>query len=323
MAPGLIARVRWLRRNALGINRRNQDLLLRYNSPWLVGLVDHKLRTKEVLAQHGLAVPATYARCARASHLSELRAEISRRGDFVVKPARGAGGEGVVVIAGRDGERFVKLTGTCLTIRDLLAHAADILGGAFSLSQTHDEVLLEQRLKNHPTLEPFCPIGVADLRVVLLHGVPVMGMLRLPTVASDGRANLHVGGIGVGLDLANGHPNYAVCRDRPIERHPDTHQPLKDIRISDWRAVVELAARTYDAIPLGFVGVDVVLDETQGPVVLELNARPGLSIQLANRRGLRPSIRSLLLRTASVPDTIGAGARVALGMELSQREDVS
>ncbi|HUI27349.1 MAG TPA: sugar-transfer associated ATP-grasp domain-containing protein [Candidatus Kryptonia bacterium] len=321
MAAGLIARLRWLRQHALGINRRNQDLLLRYNPPRLVSLVDHKLRTKDVLAEHQLAVPATYARCARATRLVELSAEMARRADFVLKPARGAGGEGIVVIAGRDGDGFVKLSGARLTLRDLLAHAADIIGGAFSLSQTYDEVLLEQRLKNHPALAPFCPAGVADLRVVLLHGVPVMAMLRLPTIASDGRANLHVGGIGVGIELASGRPCFGVCRDRPIERHPDTRQPLIDIGIPHWPEALRLAARAYDAIPLGFVGVDIVIDESLGPVILELNARPGLSIQLANRRGLRPPVRNLLLRTGTVPGTIGAEARVALGVEMAQQEE--
>jgi hypothetical protein len=38
---------------------------------------------------------------------------------------------------------------------------------------------------------------------------------------------------------------------------------------------------------LGFLGVDVVLDKEKGPAVLEVNARPGLSIQVCNRAGLK------------------------------------
>jgi glutathione synthase/RimK-type ligase-like ATP-grasp enzyme len=64
-----------------------------------------------------------------------------------------------------------------------------------------------------------------------------------------------------------------------------------------------------DAFGLGFVGVDVVHDEHRGPLVLELNARPGLAIQLANRRGLRPVLETIA--GAVVPDA--AAARVALG----------
>ncbi|HVN85079.1 MAG TPA: sugar-transfer associated ATP-grasp domain-containing protein [Candidatus Binatia bacterium] len=321
MEPALIARLRWLRRNVLGINRRNQELVLRYNSPSLIAVVDHKARTKEALAQRGLAVPPTYARCARTAQLGDFYAECARRAEFVLKPARGAGGEGIVVIAGRDGDRFVKLSGARLTPRDLLAHAADILGGAFSLSQTHDEVLIEQRLTTDPALTPYCPGGVADLRVLLLHGVPLMAMLRLPTAASQGRANLHVGGIGVGLHLATGAARFAICRDRPLTHHPDTRHPLREIRVPHWHEALRLAARAYDAIPLGLLGVDIVLADPHGPVILELNARPGLSIQLANRRGLRPLVRNLLLRTPASSGTIAADARVALGVELSEQED--
>jgi alpha-L-glutamate ligase-like protein len=158
------------------------------------------------------------------------------------------------------------------------------------------------------------------LRVLLVHGVPVMAMLRLPTLASDGRANLHVGGIGVGLDLAGGRARHAICRDRPIARHPDTGRALCEIRMPHWRAALQLAARAYDAVPLGLLGVDIVIDGTLGAVILELNARPGLSIQLANRRGLRPVVSNLLLHRAAAPATIGAEGRVALGIELSRQE---
>ena len=41
-----------------------------------------------------------------------------------------------------------------------------------------------------------------------------------------------------------------------------------------------------DALELGYVGVDFVIDANDGPVVLEANARPGLAIQVAHRHGL-------------------------------------
>ncbi len=310
-------RVRWLRRNALGLNRRNQDLVLRHNPPRLIGLVDHKTRTKELLAAQGITVPQTYARCTRTRDLMNLEGQIARFAEFVVKPACGAGGEGVLVIAGRDGDRLVKVSGAKLTRRDLLAHAADILGGAFSLSRARDEVLVEQRLRPDASLAPYSPSGVADLRVLLAWGVPLLAMLRLPTHASEGRANLHMGGIGVGMDLVTGVPRYAVCRDQPIEVHPDTQRALCEMRIPHWQDVVRLASRTYDAVPLGYLGVDIVIDDRLGPVILELNARPGLSIQLANRRGLRPLLAALE-RELAAGRALDADERVQLGMALNE-----
>jgi alpha-L-glutamate ligase-like protein len=312
----LIARLRWVRREALGLNRRNQQFLLQLNSPRLVGLVDHKVQTKEVLARHGLPVPDTFGRYVRQRDIDLLAREVERRPEFALKPARGAGGEGVVVIAGRTHDRLLKASGGQLRLGDLLAHAADIIAGAFSLSQARDEAILEHRLAPEPVLAGYSPGGIPDVRVLLVRGVPVMAMLRLPTRASDGRANLHVGGVGVGIDLANGRAVHAICRDRSIVLHPDTQQPLSAIRVPCWDDILLLAARSYDAIPLGYFGIDIVVDVRLGPVILELNARPGLSIQLANHRGLRRMLDELGQQRT---DRLAPAERVALGLDIASR----
>jgi alpha-L-glutamate ligase-like protein len=311
----LTERLRRVRREALGLNRRNQDLVLRLNPPRLVALVDHKIETKAVLARHGLPVPETYGRYGRQRELAELAREIERRQEFVLKPARGAGGNGVMVIVGRNGDRWRRASGAPLSIADLLAHAADVIAGAFSLSQARDEVLLEARLSPESVLAAYSPGGIPDIRVVLLHGVPIMAMLRLPTRTSGGRANLHVGGIGVGIDLVRGHAVHAIWRDRPIALHPDTQQPLSAVRVPRWAEILAIAARSYEAVPLGYFGIDIVIDAHHGPAVLELNARPGLSIQLANRRGLRPFLTAVQAQSVA---GLSAGARVALGQALAK-----
>jgi alpha-L-glutamate ligase-like protein len=311
---GLIARLQRVRREALGLNRRNQELLLRLNPPPLIGLVDHKVQTKTVLARHGLPVPETFGRYVRHRELELLVRETERRPEFVLKPARGAGGEGVVVIAGRRHDRLVKASGATLKLGDLVAHAADIIAGAFSLSQARDEAVLEHRLTPEPVLAGYSPGGIPDVRVVLFRGVPVMAMLRLPTRASDGRANLHVGGVGVGIDLGNGRAVHAICHDRTVILHPDTQQPLSALRVPAWEDILLLAARSYDAIPLGYFGIDIVIDAQLGPVILELNARPGLSIQLANHRGLRRPLDAL--RQHAV-DRLSPRERVTLGLEIA------
>ena len=53
-----------------------------------------------------------------------------------------------------------------------------------------------------------------------------------------------------------------------------------------WKDVLKIATQLSCAIDLQYVGVDVLLDAEDGPLILEANARPGLSIQIANRRGL-------------------------------------
>ena len=312
----LIARLRQVRREALGLNRRNQDLLLRVNPPRLIALVDHKLQTKVELARRGLPVPDTFGCYARQRELSALTRELERHRDFALKPARGAGGEGVLVIAGQRDGRLVKPSGATLGLGDLVAHAADIIAGAFSLSQARDEALLEYRLSPEPVLATYSPGGIPDIRVLVYRGIPLMAMLRLPTRVSDGRANLHVGGLGVGLDLRSGRAVHAIWHDRPAAVHPDTGQPLSAIAVPFWTDILGLAARSYDAIPLGYFGIDIVIDERLGPVILELNARPGLAIQLATRRGLRP-VLAAIERLPSAPRS--AADRVAAGLDLAAR----
>jgi alpha-L-glutamate ligase-like protein len=194
------------------------------------------------------------------------------------------------------------------------SHLSDILGGVFSLNQRYDEAFVERRLRAHLSLARLSFQGLPDIRVIVFRGVPLMAMLRLATVASKGRANLHVGGIGVGINLASGMTTYAVIGKRWLTLHPDTEIPLAGVRIPHWEDVLTIAARCADAVPLGYLGIDLALDAEIGPCVLELNARPGLSVQLANRRGLRPLISAIEHYT---PQRCSVSERVRLGQEIA------
>jgi hypothetical protein len=59
-----------------------------------------------------------------------------------------------------------------------------------------------------------------------------------------------------------------------------------------------------DALEMGYIGVDFVIDANVGAVVLEANARPGLAIQVAHRSGLLPRLQLIdsLPREAIVGD---------------------
>ena len=120
-----------------------------------------------------------------------------------------------------------------------------------------------------------------------------MAMLRLPTKASKGRANLHQGAVGVGINLKTGQTFGGVRHNRLSDIHPDTGVNTHGLVIPQWSDMLAMAMKLSDAIGLQYVGVDIVLDSEQGPVVLELNARPGLSIQIANQAGLWPRLRAI------------------------------
>lgn len=118
-----------------------------------------------------------------------------------------------------------------------------------------------------------------------------MGMLRLSTAASDGKANLHQGAVGVGVDIASGKGLHAVQFDRQIEFHPDTGKKLTDIIVPHWESLLHTASSAYEMCEMGYLGTDMVLDQSKGPLLLELNARPGLAIQIANGKGILPRLK--------------------------------
>ena len=111
---------------------------------------------------------------------------------------------------------------------------------------------------------------------------------------------------------------YALAGRRWISHHPDTREVLCGHTIPYWNELLAIAARCADAVALGYIGVDLTLDAGNGPCVLELNARPGLSIQLANRRGLRPLITAVEQRA---PDVLSIFERICLGQRLARNAD--
>jgi alpha-L-glutamate ligase-like protein len=307
--------LRTLSHELLGLNRRNHDLLARYNPRALFQVVDHKLKTKAALGALGLPVVETLQVYRVQRDIAGFAVHAQRWSDFVIKPAQGAGGEGVVVVTGRQGDDFVTSSGRCLQARDLESHLSDILGGVFSLNQRYDEALVERRLRAHPVLAPLSFQGLPDIRVIVFRGVPLLAMLRLATAASKGRANLHLGGIGVGIDLVSGVTTHVLAGKRWLTAHPDTDMPLGGVRMPHWQDILSIAARCADAVALGYLGVDLAVDAECGPCVLELNARPGLSIQLANRQGLRPLIAAVERQEQK---GLSAGARVRLGQKIAE-----
>jgi alpha-L-glutamate ligase-like protein len=277
----------------LGINHRNAVCILDNNPRRLFPLVDDKARMHELCRHIGVRTPAVYGEIAYHSELRRLADLLKHRDEFVIKPNRGSAGRGVVVIVGRSGDSFVRHNGQQLRIENIKQHASDILSGMYSLGGRPDRALIQQRVRVHPAFERIAYKGVPDLRVVVYRNEPAMAMLRLPTKASNGRANLHQGGIGVGVDLPTGFTHHAVQRNRFILVHPDTGCAVVGMRVPHWRDVLSMSRRVAEATELGYVGVDIIVDAELGPMLLEANARPGLAIQIANARGLLPRLAEI------------------------------
>ncbi len=279
------------RKGILGMNCRNVDFISRYNPRERYPLVDDKLQTKMVVRKAGVTVPDLLLVIATQHEVEDIEHILANFTQFVIKPARGSGGKGILVIVGRDGDRLIKSSGSQLSAADVKRHLSNIISGLYSLGGRTDVAFVEALVTFDPLFNHLSYEGVPDIRLIVFKGYPVMGMLRLATRESDGKANLHQGAVGVGLDISTGASIAAVQHNRPIERHPDTDHLLANVQIPHWRALLTLVARCYDVTRLGYLGADMVLDAHRGPLLLELNARPGLSIQIANDRGLLPRLR--------------------------------
>jgi len=277
----------------LGLNQRNADFILRYNPRKNFPLVDDKRRTKELAVAHGISVPELYAVIEIEHQIDWLPELLAPYEEFVVKPAHGSGGEGILVVTGKVNGRYRKSNGAMASEEELGHHISNILSGMYSLGGLPDCALIEYRVDFDPVFDGVSYQGVPDIRTIVFLGVPVQAMIRLPTRLSDGRANLHQGAVGVGIDLGLGVTFCGVWHEKKVTHHPDTGGAIAGMAIPHWDQILALTARCYDLVGLGYIGVDIVLDRTLGPLMLEINARPGLSIQLANKRGLLPSLRSL------------------------------
>lgn len=272
----------------LGMNFRNACYIMAYNARSAFPLVDDKVQTKRLAGKFGIPIPKLYYVVEDHGSIAGLPGVLAPLREFVVKPARGSGGSGIILIKGRTEEGFVTQSGKILSKEDFNYHIASILSGIFSLEGGEDTAIIEALI--HPD-QVFRSVtyqeGVPDVRIIVYRGVPVMAMVRLPTEASDGKANLHRGAIGAGIDLASGITLSAVHKSSIVDTHPDTGNPVKGIRLPHWDKLLMMASQAMDMTGLGYLGADFVLDRDIGPVLLELNARPGLAIQMANQSGLR------------------------------------
>lgn len=275
------------RLGVLGMNERNIGYIGRYNPRKNYPLVDNKLATKSRAQDRGIPVPELYGVIEYQHQVRNVSELLAPYRNFVIKPAQGSGGKGILVVADRRGDNYLKASGQEISQEAVDRHVSNILAGLHSLGGRNDKAMVEALIDFDPCLASYSCEGVPDIRVIAFRGVPVMAMMRCATHASDGKANLHHGAVGVGLDIATGGALSAVQHGELVALHPDTGASFDSLQVPHWDRVLDLAASCVEMTGLQYLGADIVLDRQQGPVLLELNARPGLAIQVANQAGLR------------------------------------
>jgi alpha-L-glutamate ligase-like protein len=270
----------------LGMNARNHLYVQRYNFREPIRRADDKLATKRTLLRHHIPTPALIA---TFQHFRDVRKYDWKRApsSFVIKPAKGYGGEGIAVVRKWDGVSGKWSAGGVVTARELEAHVFGLLDGAASRDHLPDDVLIEERVVVNSRLRKLGAGGVPDVRIIVFRGVPVMAMLRISTEHSHGKANLHQGALGLGVDMRTGITTRGVLFGREVRTIPGTKTKVRGIKVPEWSDVLDTAVRAQEASGLGYAGIDIVFDNKKGPLVLEVNAHPGLQIQVVNGDSLR------------------------------------
>ena len=294
----LLKRLREIRNNTrrmLTMNQRNLHYIYPYNHRRYFPIADNKLLTKEVLQDAAVAVPDTLLTYDAFYALRTLEEELCAYSDFVIKPARGSGGGGIVVITRKTGDTWYSAGGTAYNVDKIKRHITDIIFGVYSFGLS-DVAIIEQRIDQHPFMCELSPLGLADVRLIVHKHEPVLCMCRIPTQASDGKANLHQGALGIGIDIDSGLTSHAILKDKQVTHHPDTGIELIGNTIPYWDQVIAMSRAAAEHVPLKYLGIDIAIG-TETPLLLEINVRPGLQIQNANQMGMRPGLEALRYQT--------------------------
>lgn len=274
----------------LGINARNLDYVSKYNPRISKKFADNKLYTKNFLSSRDLKTAKLYHVINSIVDLKNLNPETLPE-EFVIKPNHGYGGEGIIVIKEHKNRNFITSSEKILTWDSIYLHCNSILEGKYAISGTNDQVLIEEFLECHEYLAKYTYKGLPDIRVIVFNMIPVIAMLRLPTEESDGKANLHLGAIGLGIDIGSGKTTYGVHKNKYITKLSNGER-VNSLVLPKWNQILETACKAQQISKIGFLAVDLALTSS-GIKILELNARAGLAVQIANKAPLRKRLNKV------------------------------
>jgi alpha-L-glutamate ligase-like protein len=312
------------RKKVLGLNARYLDFIRPYNSNKAIRIADNKVRTKKVLKKHGIPTPEIIANIRNKEEVAHFDFDKLPK-SFVVKPVFGSEGRGIDIFYNRKGDHFIKASGEKVHIEDLRTRFQEIIDGRFSMFNQPDQVLIEERVKPHNAFRYYTFKGTPDVRIIMFNGIPVMAMLRIPTEMSEGKANLKLGAIGAAIDIAAGRVTTAIIgKSERIELVPHTKLHLSGLEIPEWQEMLRIAAEVQEVTGLGYACIDFLLDKERGPIVVEIGARAGLSIQLADEEGLRGRLdRVKGIKVKSLKHGISIGKSMFGGEIIESLEEIS
>ncbi len=279
----------------IGLNHRNVEMIMGKNERKYFHLVDDKLKTKVILDRENFGSVPVISECNSFFIIETFLDTLERHGGpFVVKPARGFGGEGIVIVKNVDQDGIWNCGSVGLWNRNQQReYVTDLLYGLHSMGDDTDVAFAEEFIVAHHDIALFAKDGLPDIRVIIDDGEPIASMVRVPTSESQGKANLHAGGCATAVDIKTGITQSGWYKGTRIENHPEQDFSFAGVQIPFWNDILDISQKLFTYFPLGYMGADFTIDEKEGPVILELNARPGLEIQNVLGKGLEKILEEI------------------------------
>ncbi len=273
-------------------NARNLQYIKKGNFSISRKMADSKLKTKEFLSNKWVSVPETLLIIRKHK---EINKEIIEKLEvpFVVKPNNGYWWKWILVFDKKDSLwNFITNTWEVYSRERLFTHLGYILDWFFSLSWLRDRVLIERKIVLDSQIDLLWKYGLPDIRVIVYNMVPVMAMFRVPTKESWGKANIHAWACWVWIDIWTWKLTFISKWGKLVKAIPWIWD-VRWIKLPFWDKVLNLAVSVQKHTKIGFLWCDIVLDKDFGPILLEMNVRPGLEIQVINLSPLKTRLEKV------------------------------
>jgi len=287
-----IRKITQFNKNVIGINKRNIEFIYPNNHRKHFNLSDDKSICKTHLHKHKIPTTPTYVIIESLGGLQEKWLEASKHDTLAIKPARGRGGGGILILEKINDSSWRTPSGKIHTKDTIFSHLANIVFGVYSFG-SQDKAIIEYCIVNHELFQNIYPNGIPDIRIIAYQNQLIMGMIRIPTDESDGKGNLHQGAIGVALDINTGKIGKGFNGKEYLSSHPDSGVKFEGSQVPHWDEILNIAVNTANSLPLKYLGLDIVIDHNLGPLIIEVNARPGIEIQNVNQIGILEQIEKI------------------------------
>ncbi|GAL25426.1 alpha-L-glutamate ligase family protein [Vibrio variabilis] len=108
-------------RGIMGMNQRNHGYIGKYNDRSKYPLVDDKLKTKIIAEKAGATTPALIGVVSNQAEAKRIHNMVKDWPGFVIKPAQGSGGKGILVVVSHKDGVYTKPSGQPSTKKTLSA----------------------------------------------------------------------------------------------------------------------------------------------------------------------------------------------------------